>query len=217
MDRSWDDTRSALQLLRQGDAATSVFGATKHEFIMNPCLSDREVTDFENMHGISLPPDYRSFLISVGNGGAGPAYGVFKLGHMDHGHDEEPWNDIFVGTLAKPFPHTSEWNDASGMPVFDDAWEDDPQREEQYEQEYSTWENRYWTTQNVNGAIPICHLGCARRQWLVVTGPERGNVWNDYRTDHAGLEPLLTRDRLRVTFRAWYQSWLDEALRTALG
>jgi hypothetical protein len=27
-----------------------------------------EVSDFENTHGISLPPDYRSFLISVGNG-----------------------------------------------------------------------------------------------------------------------------------------------------
>lgn len=217
MDTSWDDARTALQLLRQRGALDAVFGATKHRFVMNPCLSDREVTDFEITHGISLPPDYRSFLTSVGNGGAGPAYGVLKLGHMDDGHDEAPWNDIFVGTLATPFPHTSEWNDPSGMPVFDEAWEDDPEREEQYDREYATWENRYWTTANVNGALPICHLGCALRQWLVVTGPERGTVWNDNRTDHAGLEPLQTSDRLRVTFREWYQSWLDEALKIPLG
>ena len=135
MDTSWDETRSALQRLRQRGALDGIFGARKHEFVLNPCLSDREVTDFENTHGLSLPHDYRSFLISVGNGGAGPAYGVFKLGEMDHGHDERPWSDVFVGDLAKPFPHTSEWNDASGMPVFDAAWEDDPEREEQYEEE----------------------------------------------------------------------------------
>ena len=215
MDTSWDETRSALQRLRQRGALDAIFGARKHEFVRNPCLSDREVTDFENTHGLSLPHDYRSFLISVGNGGAGPAYGVFKLGEMDHGHDERPWSDVFVGDLAKPFPHTSEWNDASGMPVFDAAWEDDPEREEQYEEEYSVWENRYWTTGNVNGAIAICHLGCAVRQWLVVTGPERGHVWNDYRTDHAGLKPLHIGDRLRVTFRQWYQFWLEEALEAA--
>jgi len=32
--------------------------------------------------------------------GSGPAYGVFKLAHMDHAHDEAPWSDIFVGTFG---------------------------------------------------------------------------------------------------------------------
>jgi hypothetical protein len=45
----------------------------------------------------------------------------------------------------------------------------------------------------------------------VITGPERGNVWDDYRTDHAGLEPLQIGGRERVTFIEWYLAWLDES------
>ena len=212
MSVQWRDIRNAIQLLRESGASDLVFGAMKHKFVTNPCLSEREVSDFEKEHGISLPTDYRAFLMEVGNGGAGPAYGLFKLGEMDDGFDEGPWGGV-IGVLAKPFPHTSGWNDASGMPIFDDAWENTA-REEQYEREYGTWENTYWGTENINGAIPICHLGCAVRQWLVITGPEKGNVWNDYRTDHEGLQPLQTGGRDRVTFIDWYLAWLDEALKT---
>jgi hypothetical protein len=83
MDTRWDEIRSALQLLRDGGASESVFGAKRHKFVANPCLSEREIIEFETTHGLSLPADYRNFLMNVGNGGAGPAYGLFKLGEMD--------------------------------------------------------------------------------------------------------------------------------------
>jgi predicted ATPase with chaperone activity len=55
-------------------------------------------------------------------------------------------------------------------------------------------------------------LGCALRQWLVINGEQRGFVWDDYRADEAGIEPL--RDSAtgnQMTFADWYMSWLDEA------
>jgi hypothetical protein len=45
-----------------------------------------------------------------------------------------------------------------------------------------------------------------------VTGSEAGNVWNDFRSDYRGLEPLQQKGRKRVTFLQWYMDWLDEAL-----
>ena len=46
---------------------------------LNNPVSEPDVASFEQKHGISLPPDYREFITRVGNGGAGPFYGVFAL------------------------------------------------------------------------------------------------------------------------------------------
>ncbi|MGH7170378.1 MAG: hypothetical protein ACRELG_08895 [Gemmataceae bacterium] len=135
---------------------------------------------------------------------------------MDDGFEHTPWaeNDGFVGVLSLPFPHTCPWNDLSEEPVYDESRADDPEWEEEYERQLDAWKDQvYWNTANVNGAVPICHLGCALRQWLVVAGSEAGNVWDDHRTDHGGLKPVQHSGRQRVSFLQWYRSWLDEALR----
>src|SRR6266404_2538792 len=71
---------------------------------------------------------------------------------------------------------------------------------------------RYWNSENVNGAIPICHKGCAYRDWLVVSGPEAGHVWHDARADQAGLYPVAIATKKRGTFLDWYMHWLHGAL-----
>lgn len=216
MQSEFSALREGLGLLQKKVTSRPVFGADKHNFIAHSCLSEMQISDFEKLHRVTLPPEYRDFLLQVGNGGAGPSYGLFRLGEMDDGFDEKPWteNDGFVGTLSKPFPHTGPWNDVSGMPVYDESRENDPEWEEEYWREYEIWEQRYWNTAMIDGAIPICHLGCALRQWLVVTGPESGTVWDDLRTDHEGLKPLQQNGNGRVTFLRWYRSWLDEAIRS---
>jgi hypothetical protein len=55
----------------------TVFGVIGHHFVLNPPLTEAEVVAFEQGHQVRLPPDYRHFLTSIGNGGAGPYYGVF--------------------------------------------------------------------------------------------------------------------------------------------
>ena len=56
----------ALETLR--NLRPELFGAEVHGFELNPELSEAVVTAFEKTHGIHLPPDYRSFLTSVGDG-----------------------------------------------------------------------------------------------------------------------------------------------------
>lgn len=211
MEKVFASIRSALASLRESSRQVAVFGSDLHGFQLNPTLTEEAVCAFERTHGILLPAEYRGFLLHVGNGGAGPAYGLFKLGEMDDGHEHKEWweGNGFVGVLSSPFPHSEPWNDLSGQP-------DDPERDlaedPEYEEEYNQWEECYWNPENVNGAIPICHLGCAYRLWLVITGSEAGNIWCDDRADQGGLWPLDQAGRHRVSFLQWYLAWLEDAL-----
>lgn len=199
-----------LTRLREAKKRPNVFGADSHEYKLNPPLSAAAIRRFEKKHDCVLPLDYKRFLLEVGNGGAGPYYGLFKLGEMDApiGDDYQKWkeNDGLIGDLSIPFPLTVAWNDLTGEPEYNED------NEEEYDQQVELFEQLYWRTGNVNGAIPICHLGCASRQWLVITGPEAGNVWCDDRADMRGLSPLTASGKMRVTFYEWYRGWLDEAI-----
>lgn len=76
-------------------------------------------------------------------------------------------------------------------------------------------EAHYWNPAIMGGAIPICHEGCALRQWLVIHGERRGFVWDDLRADNAGIAPVLDESGEPVTFADWYLGWLDSSLRKA--
>ncbi len=64
----------------------------------------------------------------------------------------------------------------------------------------------------MNGAIPICHMGCNLWQWLVITGDHRGFVWNDCRVDYKGIQPVIDNAGKQMTFSDWYMSWLHQAI-----
>jgi hypothetical protein len=199
--------RDGLQRLKI--AAPEIFGSDGHHFNLNAPLVEAEVRAFERLHAIRLPLDYRRFLIELGNGGAGPFYGVHPLGAFDGAHGElEAWGD-FVGSLARPFALREPWNDLAGRP--DDALSDRDEKE--YERRLDAFERRYWHPSVMDGAFPICHKGCALRIWLVVSGDEAGMVWCDDRADYGGVAPQLTHDGRRATFGAWYIEWLEDALR----
>jgi hypothetical protein len=174
---------------------------------MNDRLSDAQVAEFEGQHRMHLPADYRWFITNIGNGGAGPYYGVFALGEMDDGFELESWEGgSFVGALHQPFPHTTEWNDLTGKPDDDLAQEN----EVEFFKQLAKFEERYLCA--IDGAIPICHMGCALRIWLVVSGPEAGNIWIDRRADTDGFAPLTNGDAPRIGFLPWWENWLEDAL-----
>lgn len=202
--------QAAVSRLREIGAMT--FGSGAHGFQMNPVLSESEVSAFERDHKIVLPSDYRQFVTGVGNGGAGPFYGVFPLGVMDDNFDQRPWqeHDGFVGSLSEPFRFQEEWNDLSGYPEANLMKRDETEYDRQIEQ----FEGRYWSSELMNGAFPICHEGCALRIWLLVTGEQAGKLWEDRRSEYKGLRPVLLAGSA-ATFSEWYSDWLDDCFATA--
>ena len=205
-----DTPRIIGTLARLEALPSNVFGAGAHGFRLNPRVSEPATLAFEREHKVALPPDYRQFLRDAGNGGAGPYYGVFPLGQIDDGMSLRQWNenDGLVGILSEPFLLEEPWNDLSGMP--NSALEN--QSEAEYWAQMESFENRYWSTTVVHGAIPICHEGCALRIWLVVTGSQAGYLWEDRRSEYEGLHPVTLANGSPATFAGWYQQWLDECV-----
>ena len=83
--------RDLLGLLRAADTGFRVFGSDHHRYRLGSVLSEAELTAFELANGVRLPEDYRRFLSEIGNGGAGPFYGLEPLG-------------TFGRDLARAFP-----------------------------------------------------------------------------------------------------------------
>ena len=80
-----------LRRLRATDASFRVFGSEQHRYSLGPTLSESELAAFESTNRIRLPNDYRQFVAMIGNGGAGPFYGLAPL-------------DADGRDLSQPFP-----------------------------------------------------------------------------------------------------------------
>ena len=202
----WALAREALQKLASDP--TSLFGARDgergHQFRLGPILSEEQIGQLEQRHAITLPADYRSFLIEVGNGpatpngsgGAGPGHGLYEITGCLDGDDH--LREHFI----PPRTHAG-WKAASEDSGFP------------------------------KGLVVIGTLGCAYDYGLVVSGPWSGTVWNcvdpgwipstsawgeilashhdDYEAAHAWCWEHL--EELPIErFADFYMNWLVEAL-----
>ncbi|MFF2101262.1 SMI1/KNR4 family protein [Streptomyces sp. NPDC058202] len=75
----WTGVRERVMALGAASGGDKVFGAMGQGFALDAPLTGPEVADLETCLGVELPEEYRSFLLQVGAGGAGPAYGVFPV------------------------------------------------------------------------------------------------------------------------------------------
>jgi hypothetical protein len=195
-----------VERLRRTDRGLLVFGASGHRYRFNARATEKELVSFERCWSIELPPDYREFLLAVGNGGAGPFYGIFRLGEWDGAGDGEPWQSSIIGDASSPFPHRTTWNEPRNFSSAPDEGS----------LEYDRWmdeeDARYYSPALTNGSIPICAQGCRLGFLLVVTGEEAGNLWSDDRADEQGLTPL-GEGKARLSFSDWYLAWMDDAVR----
>src|SRR5690348_13164426 len=77
--------------------------ANRH-FDLCPPLTESEVVAFEVAHKVTLPEEYREFLINAGNGGEArhSLRNLFPLG------EESEYKGI-LALLDRPFPHTNTY------------------------------------------------------------------------------------------------------------
>lgn len=176
--------KARLDALRVADSAFQVFGAESHKYQMDTPMTDEEVQVFEERHAIVLPEEYRTFLLTIGRGGAGPYYGLYP----PTGYSYELEN-VKSNFLSLPFPHKEAWK----------LVEDDLDHSALDE------EHRYFGNYWVQGAMGLCHFGCGAYCLLVVTGHVRGQIWLDYRSSDNGIFPIAS------DFLSWYEQWLERS------
>jgi len=148
---------------------------------LRPPLTEAGLDLYERSRAVSLPAEYRAFVLQLGDGGDGPPfYGLAALGDLPAGltaDEKVQWSD--PTNMAKPFPFTRAW-----------VWEEGDISDE------GTHEQVAW------GTLYLGDDGCGMYWHLIVTGPDRGNVWQ---LCGEGIQPTAPkRDFLR-----WYEDWLD--------
>jgi hypothetical protein len=208
---SWAGVRERLASLASARAREKVFGASGHGFVLYPTLTAAELVDLERFAGVRLPADYRGFLLEVGSGGVGPGYGLER---PQRAADGWRWTGHGVTTVAKlsvpfrPFdPRVNAEHDATRP-----APQDFPDHAS-YVEASRAWVRRADELHDEEnfGAITLSHQGCGYYWLLVVSGPERGTMWDDSRASDGPLSPLTGPAGERLSFARWYLDWLAEA------
>jgi hypothetical protein len=194
-----DRIAGKLNRLREADRGFSVFGSDSHGYLLGPKLTERDILAVEQRLGISLPKEYQLFLTHLGEGGAGPDYGLFTL------FGEDPEDITNPDCTHKPFRWSEAFNPCD--------WEDPCSQEGVWCDDDTEVGERPLIILNIPGALYICHFGCAIRFFLVVNGQSVGEVWRDSQADQAGIMPECGEDGRHLGFLNWYENWLNEAIR----
>ena len=91
----WRPVRQALRELSSSDLRRLRFGASGHRYHLRAPLSEARLEALEVTCGVRLPDDYRDFLLEVGDGGAGPYYGLVPF-------DQQAQQDLAAGPFITP-------------------------------------------------------------------------------------------------------------------
>ncbi|MFI5475703.1 SMI1/KNR4 family protein [Streptomyces cacaoi] len=218
----WAGIRDRVVALGVQPASSEVFGSHGHRWVLEEPLTEDELTELEEQTGVRLPEEYRTFLLHVAAGGAGPAYGLFPVRRVQgRWRWEGDGADLAeISMLAEPFPEQGPDPKTLEELLAQRPEEEDFDEIENFDDAMEAWDEQWdalmFAPERTAGAIVICHLGCALREWLIISGSHRGTVWSDGRVDDVDLAPLLDDDKKPVTFARWYTGWLERAEHTAL-
>lgn len=165
-------------------------------------------------------------------------FGHYRDRGTDHRWDEGP----FATVPSRSFALTEAWNLPPGYLAGRDAGEPSPAAERDAVEAlaragvrldpptgrvvgknpftgaptHETWDflitRAAYGSALMDGTVAIATQGGNLGVSLVVSGPERGNVWLDLRADSEGIVPASAPGRRRLTFFEWYQGWLDGEL-----
>lgn len=199
--------RAKLADLQQNaHALNQIWGADIHRFRANSPIPEQELGALETEHGVELPSDYRSYLVEVGDGGAGPWQGLLPIREAI----AESLLDC-PACLTRPFLHGSLRVDPDGVQRKWFQFRQPDRRgyvpvplEEAMSPEFMA------------GSLVIAHGkpkgGAPTLYRLVLNGPERGRVWRDERARSSSVGPCESAS-WRVqdpTFQEWMLAWIEQ-------
>jgi hypothetical protein len=194
--------KKRVEKLAERDRNRSLFGCELHKYKFGPCLQESELVQLESAYGIELPAEYRSYLTSIGNGGAGPGYGLVPLvppvrpsppssrqmgvvlknalGKIIHRRSYEdvsvnydPTGAKNTSAAARPFPLVEPHRS-----ITDEMWKVQiPNWDEKLRAENQTRRATFRALAFGDGVLKIADYGSGIYSVLVIQGPFRGQIW----------------------------------------
>ncbi|MEK3718384.1 SMI1/KNR4 family protein [Paenibacillus sp. FSL R7-0333] len=183
--------RTKLEQALCKDAEFAEFGASSHRYKLKEKLTAGELADWEAQYGIRLPEPFARFLTEIGNGGAGPYYGIYPLAQATS-YTELP---ALQGRAAlHPGMTAEEWNLLTEPLTGERDISDE---------EYEEARNKA-----LGGMLCIGTQGCEYEMYLVLEGEHRGRIV--YTSEFFPDRPFFFV--YEDNFLDWYERWLDEII-----
>ena len=155
-----------LRIAERRPVPRKFVGEREHHFHLGRPLGEDQVTAFEEAHGVELPAEYRAFLTRIGNGGAGPYYGLLPLERwaqaaLEYFDDETA---LPPDLLSRPSPLRDGLTGVDWIELLGGEPRPRP------------FDPRQWHP--YQGTLAACHLGATYYALVVVSGAARGRVVN---------------------------------------
>lgn len=201
-----EEIEEILNQARSIDPDCVMFGASAHQYRLNPPIEKSFVEKIEKQYGFQLPEDYFRFITQIGDGGAGPDYGIQPFSSFlrkDCSLWVEKCRKAYRHSLAKPF---------TPRPMRADELEEYAiATREQYEKEpdryfvYENFDPDDWS--ETNGYFNLGTHGCQWDYGIITAGEKFGQVFD---IDNECAYYLLAN-----SFDEFYQDWLAQLANTA--
>lgn len=195
-----EEIEQILDCARAVDKKYELFGADTHKYKLNPPIEASFVRTIEEKYGFILPEDYFQFITEVGDGGAGPDYGIQSFTELltegVDSYSKRYWEE-YRYSLAKPFvprPMVAEEVEEFAI-ATKEAYERNPAKYFICEEDLET---RFCDT---DGFFTLGTHGCQWDFGLIITGEKRGQVFD---TDNEGAYGFVAN-----SFTEFYQKWLN--------
>lgn len=186
-----DRIKNKLEKAMRKDTDFLVFGSSSHQYRVNEMLTVKELADWQAKNQVTLPEPYMQFLTKVGNGGAGPYYGIYSL---EKATSYTERNALPTKCVLHPGMTKEEWNQLIEPLIMDEDISD---------LEYDAARDRV-----LGGMLCIGTQGCEYDMYLVLEGKHRGKIvyTSDFYPDHPFFFVY------EENFLDWYERWLEEMI-----
>lgn len=113
-------------LASRKDPAYRIFGADTHHYKFKPAATVQEVSQVQAVLGVRFPDSYIQYLTKLGNGGAGPHYGIYSLDEMQHNSQYLLHQPLLGEPMLHPDMTLTEWYEiAEDLDILDEDAEID--------------------------------------------------------------------------------------------
>lgn len=164
-----DRIKNKLSQAMRKDADFSVFGASSHQYRVKEKLTAKELADWQAHNQVTLPEPYAQFLTKIGNGGAGPYYGIYSIEKAASYTERQA---LLAKSVLHPGMTKEEWNH-----LIEPLTKDEDIPDEEYDEACN---------KVLGGMLCIGTQGCEYDMYLVLEGKYRGRIvyTSDFHPDH---------------------------------
>lgn len=184
--------KDAVKRLAYEDMTYQQFGSWGHAHLFKPVIDEAKLVAWEDDMQIKLPQDFRLYLTQLGNGGAGPAYGIapFDLKNAPELKLPCPYSDDQEKLFNDLAQEWFEMDNLEEEDLYERYYQNHP---EEQRLPFAEWSKQYddGTYEDLekkmlhHGQVWIANQGCSLDIYLILNGSETGrchctNIDYDY-------------------------------------